>query len=179
MTIPKRKISKTEVSQTINLRESLGRFSQVPEIRDAFLQSVIDTIVQRTEHSRDIHNDIFAKYSKSYKESLPFQVFGKTNKVNMTLTGDMLGSIEKIDETRDTITIGLTGDDNILKAFAHLTGFEGHKYLDGKVPVRDFFGITSKEIDKITKDFQPDQSPDATANDQQIISKLLDVLDGG
>ena len=91
MTIPKRKISKTEVSQTINLRESLGRFSQVPEIRDAFLQSVIDTIVQRTEHSRDIHNDIFAKYSKSYKESLPFQVFGKTNKVNMTLTGDKIG----------------------------------------------------------------------------------------
>lgn len=178
MTTPKRKITKTEVSQQINLRESLGRFSKVPEIRDAFLQGVIDTILERTARSRDIENRVFAKYSKAYKDSVPFQVFGKTDKVNMDLTGDMLGSIEKTDESRDTVTIAVTGEQNILKAFAHITGFEGHKYIKGVQP-RDFFGITDKEIQKLTKGFEPNQDEGSTKNDEKIVGKLLDLLDGG
>jgi transposase-like protein len=173
-----RTVSKTEVSQKINLREKLGQFSQVPAIREAFLQAVIDKIVERTQSSRDVNGKVFDAYSKSYKESLAFKVFGKSNKVDMTLTGDMLGSIDKLDETRDTATIAITGDDNILKAFAHITSFEGHKYLDGKVPKRDFFGVTEKEIDSIVSNFTPDQSPEATANDAAIVSKLLNVLGG-
>jgi hypothetical protein len=176
--IKNRKVTKSEVSQKINLRDALGGVAGVPEIREAFLQTVIDRIVERTQSGRDVENKIFSeKYSTAYKNSLPFKVYGKTNKVNMTLTGDMIQSIDKIDESRDTATIGITGDENILKAFAHITGFEGHPHLDGQVKPRDFFGISQKEIDKITDKFKPDTDKGRTANDAKLIEKILNVLD--
>lgn len=178
--IKNRKVTKSEVSQKINLRDALGGVAGVPEIREAFLQTVIDRIVERTQSGRDVENKIFAnngKYSNAYKNSLPFKVYGKTNKVNMTLTGDMIQSIDKIGETRDTATIGITGDENILKAFAHITGFEGHPHLDGQVKPRDFFGISQKEIDKITEKFKPDTDKGRTSNDEKLIEKILNVLD--
>lgn len=175
--IKNRKISESEVSQKINLRDALGGFVGVPEIREAFLQTVIDRIVERTQSGRDVTGKIFSeKYSTAYKNSLPFKVYGKTNKVNMTLTGDMIQSIDKIDESRDTATIGITGEQNILKAFAHITGFEGHPHLDGKVGKRDFFGITQKEIDKIVDKFKPETDKSARANDEKLIEKILNVL---
>jgi hypothetical protein len=173
----KRTIKTDEVSQEINLREALGRFSQVPEIREAFVQAVIDRMVERTESSRDVTGKIFDKYSKAYKDSLEFKAFNKSNKVNMTLTGDMLGSIEKTSETRDKITVGVTGDENILKAFAHITGFEGHKYLDGKVKPRDFFGVTTKELNEIAARFEPVVDEGGNANDQKLVSRILSLLE--
>jgi hypothetical protein len=178
MAEPKRKISENEVSQKINLKVALGQLSNVPEIREAFFQAVVDKMVERTELSRDINGKIFDKYSKSYKNSLAFNVFGKTNKVNMTLTGDMLGSIDKIDESRDTMTVGITGDENIIKAFAHITGFKGHPTLDGKVKPRDFFGITEKEIETITKDFEPETDSGSAINDSVLIEKIINLLGG-
>lgn len=177
MAKPKRKISQDEVSQKINLRVALGQLSSVPEIREAFFQAVIDKMVERTERSRDIENKLFEKYSESYKNSLAFKVFGKS-RVNMTLTGDMLGSLDKIDETRDTMTIGITGDENILKAFAHITGYEGHPTLDGKVKPRDFFGITDKEIQEITKDFEPETDAGGAVNDAALVEKIIGLLGG-
>jgi hypothetical protein len=95
----------------------------------------------------------------------------------MTLTGDMLSSLDKLSESRDVATIGITGETNILKAFAHITGFEGHKYLDGKVKPRDFFGITQAEIDKLTKDFEPETNVESALNDAALIDKILRVLE--
>lgn len=177
MPIKSRKISQSEVSQKIDLKAALGNVHKVPEIREAFLQAAIDLIVKRTQASRDVDNKIFAKYSKNYQNSLAFKVYGKSSDVNLTLTGDMLGSIDKLDESSSTATIGITGDNNILKAFAHITGFQDHPTLEGKVKPRDFFGITDKEIKDLTKEFKPETSARAAANDAGLIDKILNILE--
>lgn len=172
----KPKLSEDEVSQTIDLKKVLGEVSEVESVSEAFAQALIDKIVARTTLGRDVSGKIFPKYSKSYSESLAFKVFGKSRgDVNMTLTGDMLASIEPEIE-QGKLKIQVTGSDNILKAFAHMTGYRGHPFLAGK-PKREFFGISEKELAEVKKNFLPDLSQESKKNDEIIINKLRKLVD--
>lgn len=166
------KLTEDEVSQTIDIKKVLGDSSEIDSVSEAFAQALIDKMVERTQEGRDVNGKLFPKYSTSYVNSLPFKVFGKSkNDVNMTLTGDMLASIEpEIDQGK--IKLSVTGSENILKAFAHMTGYKGHPVLDGK-PKREFFGVSDAELEKIKRKFIPDLSKEAKKNDQIIIEKLL------
>lgn len=167
----KLKLSENEVSQTIDLEKTLGSAGEIPAITEAFSQAVLDHIRERTESGRDLNGKLFSPYSKSYKESLAFSVFGKSNQPNMTLTGDMLSTMFA-DESNGKLKISFDGVDNNIKAFAHQTGFKNHPVLEGKVKPREFFGITDKELQKIAKEFKPDLSREANRNDNVILNKL-------
>jgi hypothetical protein len=171
----KLKLSESEVSQSIDLNKVLGGNSEIPAVTEAFSQALIDHIKERTESGRDVNGKIFAPYSKSYKESLAFSVFGKSNPPNLTLTGDMLGTMFT-EENNGTLSIKLDGAENNIKAFAHQTGFKNHPTLDGKVRPREFFGITDKEIANIAKEFKPNLSREAQRNDNVILNKLKKVF---
>jgi hypothetical protein len=171
----KLKLTESEVSQEIDLEKVLGSVSDVPAVTEAFSQALIDHIKERTESGRDINGKLFAPYSKAYKESLAFSVFGKSNPPNMTLTGDMLGTMFT-EESNGKLNIKLDGDTNNAKAYGHITGFKGHPTLDGKVKPREFFGVTEKELSKIAKEFKPDLSREAQRNDNIILSKLLKLF---
>lgn len=148
----KRTIEETEVSQTISLKEYLGWGANDPNIRDAFASDIIDRIVHRTtQENRDIKGKLFAAYSKDYIESQTFKIWGKSaGDINMTLTGDMLASLVSESNDRE-MTISLDGKENIIKAFANITGQRGkHK---GKA--RDFFGVTDKELKSLASPYQP------------------------
>lgn len=86
-------------------------------------------------------------YSEGYADSLQFKAWGKSkNKVNMKLTGGMLGSIEVIDTSGNEIIIGWTDDTENAKAFNHNTG--------DTLPKRAFFGITEADFkEKIAPEF--------------------------
>ncbi len=85
-------------------------------------------------------------YSKAYKDSLDFKAFGKSPaKINMTLTGDMLGLMDVTKQTGESITIGWTDAEQNAKAFNHSTG--------DTVPSRPFFGVSSTELSQIKKKF--------------------------
>jgi hypothetical protein len=170
----KRKVSEELVSQTINLKDLIGDVANEPSIKEAFAQAAIDKIVERTQSGRDVNGNLFAPYSKLYKESLAFNVFGKSNKVNLTLTGSMLSSINP---DTDTSNIKLQIDDSTeaAKAYGHITGFKGHPTIKNAKP-RDFFGLTEKELKQIAKDFKPDLSREAQRNDEVILKKLLKLI---
>lgn len=166
----KLKLTESEVSQEIDLKQVLGGASEIEPVSEAFSQAVLDHIKERTESGRDVNGNIFAPYSKAYKESLAFKVYGKS-KTNMTLTGDMLGTMFT-DAANGKLTIKLDGSENNVKAFAHITGFQGHPTLQGKVKPRRFFGVNDIELTKIAENFKPKLSATVISNDMIILNKL-------
>lgn len=147
---------KTKVSQTINLKEEFGvDLRGMNSLKEAIGGAIIERIRQRTESGNGMSfksngsgNPVKLKapYSKEYADSLDFKAFGKSRgKVNMKLTGDMLGlmDVTKIDGNK--ITIGWTDSEENAKAFNHSTG--------DTVPRRPFFGVSKKELQEIKKEF--------------------------
>lgn len=179
MKLPGLNLSQDEVSQEFDLNKILGMdISKDEGLQDAVGQAIIDRIVSRTESGKSVNGAALAKYSKDYKESLEFKAFGKTNKVNMTLTGDMLASLTIVANKKGKIKIGWQDPENNAKAYGHLTGMEGHPWLEGVTPKREFFGLTQAEINSIRDEFRPSNSDAASANDAAIMDKIWKLLEG-
>jgi hypothetical protein len=144
-------IKKSGVYQKFNLKEMFGvDVSRSPELKKAIGQAIIEHIVKRTEDGmgRD-GKALKSPYSDSYSESLPFKAAGKSKRnVNMTLNGDMMGLLDIIDESANTITIGWEDETEILKAYNHNVG--------DTLPRRPFFGLNKKEIREIVSQFKDD-----------------------
>ncbi len=113
-------------------------------------------MIQRTESGKSRFGKAFraaknpakgSRYSESYVDSLDFKASGKSkNPINMKLSGDMLGLMEIIDETNNTITVGWNDSGERSKAHGHVTG-------GGNLPTRDFFGITTGDIAEVKSRF--------------------------
>lgn len=142
-------------------------------LRQALGQAIIDRMESRTKNSKDINDRQFVKYSKQYRESDDFKAAGKTGKVNMTLSGDMLADVDILRDTPKEITIGFNDPDESAKAHGHVTGAVRK---DGKA--RDFFGLSNKDIKAIKQEFLPDLKEAIRLRDEQGKSKLEDALLG-
>lgn len=147
MAIMKRSLSGENPKLTINLDEMFdGEFPDSKALKLAVGQAIIDRIRERTQDGVSKDGKSLKKYSKSYKNSLTFRAFGKSDEVNLTLSGDMLGLLDVVDDSGSDITIGWEDQTNAAKAHGHITGAEG------RLPVRDFFGLPQKEIESIKED---------------------------
>jgi phage gpG-like protein len=153
--------SESEVSQTVDVKKLTGvDLSTRPDLVAAFGQDVINEIVQRTLQGKSVTGKDLRNYSDSYSQSLKFKAFGKSqNNPNMKLTGDMLDLLDVTQIQGNKVTIGWTQSEQNAKAFGHISGMQGHKFLDGKVPKREFFGLNNSETKQIAKEFQKDVKP--------------------
>ncbi len=117
-------------------------------VKQAIAGKIIDLIVERTQAGKDANGGrLKSPYSDAYASSLDFKAWGKSkNKVNMELTGGMMGSLEVIDSTGNEIIIGWTDKTENAKAYNHNKGIT--------VPKREFFGVSDSEFkEKIASDF--------------------------
>jgi hypothetical protein len=106
-------------------------------------EDVIEYMRKRTESGKNNSGGSFPKYSKEYMKSLDFKIAGKTSKVNLTQTGDMLADIEVLDIKKDKIVIGFEkGSLSNDKADGHITGWQGRS--DIKRPFLGFVGEGEK-----------------------------------
>jgi len=127
----------------INLKKLLGK-SPSDELKDAIAQKAIDLIEERTKRQKGVKDqklENFPKYSKEYAKEKG------SKKVDLTLSGDMLGLMDVVKETKNTIEIGWEDDTENAKAFNHTTG--------DTLPKRNFFDLTKREVTKL-KDFAKD-----------------------
>ena len=123
-----------------------------PEEREAIALEVIDRIKRRTKSGLDKDGKPFAGYSEAYKKSQDFKIAGKSSKVNLVLSGDMLDSIEIIDNFRNgKVVIGYTDETQGGKAEGNILGTYGQQKKVG--PARDFLGISDSELDAITRKY--------------------------
>jgi hypothetical protein len=117
-------------------------------LKQAIGQKIIDKIQERTQQDgRDglLGNSSSKGYSKQYRNSLDFDAAGKGSKVNLTLTGDMLETMDVVDISGNEVVIGWQSREEQLKAGNHITG--------DTVPKRDFFGLTRSDISEIKSEF--------------------------
>lgn len=122
-----------KVSQTIDLKEFLGvDLSSRPDLKLEIGQAIADAIKKRTESGVDISGNSFKAYSSSYRNAAEFKAFGKGSKVNMTLSGEMLDSIDVESRDGNQIEIFIDGD-VAARAYNHNVG--------DTLPKRQFFGV--------------------------------------
>lgn len=136
----------------------------------------MDRIIERTKDSEFL-NDLSSNakvYSKKYKDSLDFKAAGKSNKVNLTLTGDMLGLLE-LEVDGNEVELGWDDELEQLKASNHIVG--------DTVPKRDFFGLTAADIKKIKAEFLPDlkeiKSSRGDKREDAILNLISRIEDDG
>ena len=192
MPTPKISLSETEVSQEIDFDSLTGApVSLDPALQREMAQATIDFIKKRVvEDNKGLGGKpLLSPYSKSYEDSLDFEAAGKSSgDVNMTLSGDMLGSIDVLDEG-DTVKIGIDDPDVAPRAYGHQSGFEGHPNKAMKKYKREFFGVTDFElekeilpqfqaqIEKLKKDMRPTDEDLELAGLQNKLFKTVSDLD--
>lgn len=161
-----------EVSQEIDLSE-YGIEDDVTALLIG--QDMIDLIKERTrEQNKSVHNRSLADYSDSYIESDEFEAFNKSeNDVNLTLTGDMIDSLDVISYSPTKIKIGWEDELNNAKAYGHITGMEGHPWLEGKVKKRDFFGVSKSDLEKIISKYAVN---DVELKDEKTVGEIFNLL---
>jgi hypothetical protein len=131
------------------IKIDLSGYGLSPDQKDEVADLIIERIVNRTDQGKDKDGRRFPGYSKSYKESLDFKVAGKTNKVDLQLSGDMLAALSVLDQTSRSVVIGFErGSEENAKADGNIRGTYGKPTPDPK-KARDFLGITDRELSKI------------------------------
>lgn len=117
--------------------------------RELVLDEVTDFIRKRTQKGKDKNNKAFPRYSKDYKASLDFRNAGKSSKVNLTLSGDMLAAMDILSHKKGSGLIGYeNGTEENSRAEGNIKGTYGQRSsIPGKK--RDFLGIAQKDLDKI------------------------------
>lgn len=144
--------------------------------RRAIGNSIVDYIVNRTKQGRGIDNRPFTSsngksYSKAYQEHRDFEIAGKNNRpINLTLTGDMLSSLEVLDiALAGKIVIGISDDENAEKArWMREKGY-------------DFLGLSQKEQNTILSRFSkltPTEVKAANISESVARSFLKGLLGG-
>jgi hypothetical protein len=152
-------VTLSQIEQTVDLKELTGvDLSEARPIKEAIAQAIIDRIQSRTEAGEGLRFSsngsatpvkLKSPYSNQYADSIEFKAAGKRKStVNMTLTGDMLASMDVLSTNGNSIKIGITDDTQIAKAFNHITG--------DTVPKRPWFGISKTELGEILSQFKPD-----------------------
>lgn len=120
-----------------------------PAERRAIAEDVIDFIVNRSKSGLDKNNNAFVGYSASYKDSLEFRIGGKSSNVDLTLSGDMLDSIELLRDRKGAITVGFSRGQENDKAEGNIIGSYGRSANPSKA--RDFLGIHPSDLTRILK----------------------------
>ena len=106
----------------------------------------IDKIFERTLSGLDYNGKPFPKYSEEYKKSLEFKIYGKSDKVNLLLSGEMLNSMTWLSRRNGDLKVYILGKHNNDKARGHHSG----KYGKSKnIKVRRFLGLSNSEENEI------------------------------
>lgn len=164
-------------SFTREQRVALSSEIHRPAVKREFGFRVIDAILKRTNAGIDVNGAPFEKYSRAYKKSSAFEIYGKSNTPNLKLTGSMQAAITVIPSDGTTIKITIPDGEDSLKARRHNFGLK-------KMPRREFFGISTEEQGKILKKLlrdvntgerleQIEQELQAEPNSLNIVTQIL------
>ena len=134
----------------------------------------INTILEKTKSSIDYSGRPFKKYDKDYIESENFEIYEKSRKVNMELTGSMMASLKILSIGINSVTVGYDDPLEILKVYNHNTG--------DTVARREFFNLSGKDVDQLYKNALPDielareRQEDATNQAKQLSTLIFTSL---
>ena len=130
---------------------SNSRFEGINETqRTAIASELVNTIQSRTADGKDKNGESFVEYKDSYKKSSHFKSAGKTNKVNLAFSEQMMGALQYLPElsSGSNITVGFRNGSEENRRAQYM--IEGHgRKGDFTQAKRDPMGITDSERDGI------------------------------
>jgi hypothetical protein len=132
----------------IDLKPYLGKDAS-DATTELIAEEILNFIIERTKKGKGMDGSSFPAYSSAYKKSDAFKLGGKTNKVNLTLSGEMLDSMEIIKAKNGKLSYGYSDKNDMSgRAEGNITGSYGKLQGDnGKA--RRFLDISPREIAKI------------------------------
>jgi phage gpG-like protein len=145
------------------------------DIKEAIAAEIISVIRKRTLKNKDKDGESFPSYSKEYVKSVDFKAAGKSKgDINLTLSGDMLASIELLEKKKNKVVIGFEeGTVQNAKADGNIRGTYGRPSpIKGKA--RPFLGISDDELEKILNKYPKDEEGEARAD---AVLKAQDKID--
>jgi len=130
-----------------------------PKQREELAFAILEHIRERTASGTGLNSSgtrlkDSPKYSKSYMKSLDFKIGGKNSTVNLTLSGDMLDSMDLLRHKKGQITIGFEPGEINDRAEGNILGSYGGSPNSAKA--RNFLGVTKAELKMIVGDFTDD-----------------------
>jgi hypothetical protein len=127
------------------------RFVGISDIqRNAIANEMINIIQARTSIGIDKNGAPFAAYKESYKKSAHFKDAGKSSKVNLVFSNEMMNSLDYLQELSDgpNITIGFDAGSDTNKIAQYV--IEGHgRKGDFTQAGRDPMGLTPGETNTV------------------------------
>lgn len=168
-------MAKTEIITEIDLSKVTDKKIS-NKITEVIAEDIIDFIIERTKSGKGKDGERFPGYSAEYKKSLEFKIAGKTNKVDLTLSGEMLDSIEIIEAKNGKIKFGYSSSNPMAgRAEGNMIGSYGGKPNPGKE--RRFLEISQKELSRIVQ--KVGELPDKIQSDISKAAKqgALDIVD--
>lgn len=145
---------------TIEIPDEFG-----PEERSAIGKDIVEFIRQRSEDGVGVketangwRNVPFPAYSKTYKESLGFKIAGKSNKVNLTLSGDMLIALDVLNHRPGEVTIGYRKSDREENARAEGNILGSYGGSPNPKKARNFLGISKADLQEIIDQYRGDKA---------------------
>jgi len=165
----KNTISVKKMEIEIDLAKSFGQ--KVPaRLKDTIGQAIIDDIITRTQSNKSLEGGKFKQYSEKYAEKKKVP----RNKVDLTLTSDMLDSLDVKNASGSKIKIFVSEPNRVPVAYNHQVG--------DTLPKRSFLGVRQKEMDAIVKEFKSDLGKNEaklTKSAQTEVDRLLELISNG
>lgn len=170
-------ISRKKIRQVIDLKEFLTvDLADKRALKESIGQAFVDHILERTGSGEGMSFSggtgrpvtLKSPYSKAYAESDEFIAAGKKRtRVNMELTGDMLAAVD-ISVGRDSKIVIEIDEDQVEKAYNHLTG--------DTVPRRPWFGLNKSEVKNILKSFSSEIKSAVESDETRARINLIDLF---
>lgn len=141
-------------------------------------ERLLEYIVSRTKDGKGANGKPFPAYSKSYIDSLEFEIAGKDPGTrDLTLSGEMLDSLKVISAQRGSVTIGFEeGDPNNEKAEGNILGTYGQDTPNPK-KARNFMEITEKEVSNILNEFPLNERVQSSQISREARRRALEIVE--
>lgn len=140
-------------------------------------EEILNFIVERTKKGYGSDGEKFPGYSPLYKASDAFKLGGKSSKVDLTLSGEMLDSLEVLEAKRGKIVFGFAKDSDMNgRADGNCRGSYGTS-KDDPSKARNFMELSGKELAKIIRslDILPRSVQNQIAKDAK--AGAIDIID--
>ena len=146
-------VNKKNIQERINIPSNLNEAQRIELGR-----RIIEESQTRTSKGIDKNGKAFTGYSKVYKDSLDFQNAGKSSKVNLESTGDMLAELDVLKINNDSILIGYELSDSLAgQVEGNTIGSFGQKSGNPK-KARDFIGLPEKVLTLLIEEIKGDSN---------------------
>lgn len=138
--------------------------------REAIAAEVISHIRRRSLRGIGADGSKFPSYSKEYIKSVDFKAAGKSKgSINLTLSGDMLASMDLVKSQKGEIVIGYSEDDpQIGKVEGNQIGSYGKPRGDSS-KARRFLGIDKDSLQKILSKYPVSDREEANARAEAVL----------